>query len=263
MQVNKTETLQYLMTLPSSFIVDDGSVTFTLKAPDGSQLGSIAGSVSSTTPSSSQTLNVVITVPTGGLYTGFWRCTVNNVVYLYPVNFWVTWTDVYESIRSLLGASTANIADSVISSELRNVDTTLRDYAPALPFYYQMELKSNLKGLLYSEGYDQGIVKLTASKIRSYIGGKRSSGEISLFKKGTTTAQWTSSQPKSTVTIEEQWWMDGMAILEANIPEIYQAAVEDRGGDEIMTRGLLVAPSCYVNTRGIRPPFSGNGGEFG
>ena len=281
MQANQTQVLSYQMSLPFGFVVDQGSVILSLQNPNGTNMGQIAGSVSPNSFQSVQTLSAVYTPGTGGLWKAQWQARIAGQTYTYPVNFWVVWTDIYDGVRTSLGASIANISDAALDREFRNLDTSLRDYATTLPAYSIFNNVVNRNGLIYSDGYDQGMGKLLAGRVRRYIGGKRSTGEVSLLKKGTTTVQYTEGQPRAEFTIEQEWEQQGMALLEANIPEIYAAAVADRSGDEIMSRGQLAwnnrhplstqvgitydqrydvnVPAWWANNR---LDYSGSGGDF-
>ena len=249
MQANQTQVLSFQMNLPMAFVVDTGSVILSLQSPNGTNMGQVAGSVSPNTSQSVQTLSAIYTPQMAGLWKAQWQAKINGQLFQYPFYFWVVWTDVYDAVRTMLGASTANIPDQILDREFRNIDTALRDYAPTLAAYSSFNNLSNSSGLVYSDGYDQGMAKLLAARVRRYVSGKRPTGEVSLFKKGTTTVQYTEGSPRSEWTLEQEWEMQGMALLEANIPEIYATAVADRNGDEIMSRGVL----AWNN----RHPFAG------
>ena len=246
MQANQTQVLAYLVSLPSAFLTT--GVYLNVIAPNGTVLGDVVGSASPNTLSTKQSLNVIFTPTMAGLYKAFWKVYVNGQMLTYPANFWVVWTDIYDSVRTMLGANTVNISDQMFDREYRNLDTELHDFAPALPPVYTFNTVFNTANqgqpLAYSDGYEQGMAKLLAARVRPYIGGKRPTGEVSLFKKGTTTVQYTVGSPRDEVTLEERWIRQGMALLEANIPEIYTIAVQDRSEDEMMSRGDL-APGNF------------------
>jgi len=147
-------------------------------------------------------------------------------------DFWVTWNEVFSGIRTLLGADSNGVPDSLISMELANLFSYIRMYTGTSLADYSTFTTS------YQKAYDRASVFLVAAKIRPYQGGNRPSGEISLFKKGTTTVQYTSGV-KGTKTIDEVWWEQGLNILEATMPEFALALATDYTGDQVGTRGPL------------------------
>lgn len=230
MQANTTQVLSYQIILPTAFVVQNAYISIT--KPDSTTLTDITVTVSPNTSALVQNLTYIYTPDMAGRYKIVWKAVVNGQLLQYVAYLWVVWTDVYDTIRQLLGTNVVSMPDVRIDKEYRNLVTEIFDYAPALPAFWSFTDA-------YQDGFDQGMAKLVAARIRPYIGGKRPTGEISLFKKGTTTVQYTVGTPKAIQTLEDQWIAQGMAILEANIPEIYLVGSQDRMGDEVMTRGNL------------------------
>lgn len=175
--------------------------------------------------------------------------------------FWASWSDVYTGIRTLLGVDSTGFANSQIDFELYNLFTEMYDYTgKSLPLY-------NLFNTTYQDGYDRASIYLISSRVRPQIGGRRPSGEVSLFKKGTTTVQY-SQGPKQEFTVEQMWYDRGIAILDALIPEISKVLDADRIGDEVGTRGELALGNYHprggwrVSLEGSYISYNGPWGQW-
>jgi len=218
--------MTYSLDLGSAFTVSSANLNIT--RPDG-VVNNAAVTVTPGGSANPQLLAAMYTPVIGGLHKGIWQPTVSSVQLSYPFQFWVVWTAVYDNIRTLLGLTPTSLPDAKIDFEFFNVYTWIKTFA-TINDYYTLNTS-------YQAGIDQGMSLLVASVLRPYIGGKRPTGEIILYKKGTTTTQFSTSGAKAGYPLEQQWWERGMSILESLIPEIAGAAAMDRSGDEIMTRG--------------------------
>jgi hypothetical protein len=235
MQANASTVLTYILNLGSAFTIT--SANLNIISPDG-VVNNAAVTVSPGGSANPQNLSSIYTPPVAGKYKGTWQVITTTQTLTYPFSFFVVWTDVYSSIRTLLGLTLATLPDPKIDYEFQNLFVELQAYAP-IPNYWTFPVGD------YQDGFDQGIGKLVAARLRPYIGGKRPVGEVSLFKKGTTTVQYTVGTGKEPYTLEKQWIEQGMAILAALIPEIAVIVADDRYGDEIMTRGPLAAGNYH------------------
>lgn len=225
-----------------SKVVDFGSAVsvsspnLIIKLPDGSTFTS-AAMVSPSGSSNPKTFSLQYIPTMGGLHIARFQGVINGSTLNFGFTFFPTWMDVNTDIRGLLGTSSRSQPDSKLDPTTSRIITYLQSYAPEMPLYYTFNT-------VYQVGFDQALALLVASRVRPYLGGKRPTGEVSLLKKGTTTAQYSVGSPRMASTIEDQWWAQGMDILSATIPEMTTAIEADRPGDEVMTRGSL-APGNY------------------
>lgn len=226
MQVNMTTPFSYELNLGSAFSIDSANLNIT--RPDG-VVNNAFVTVSPGGSANPQTMSALYTPAIGGMYQGIWQPVISAQTLTFPFTFWVTWTSVYTAIRNMLGMTPQSLPDTKIDYEFVNVYTRLKNFATINDYY-------NLS-TAYQPSIDQGMGKLVSAVIRPYIGGKRPTGEVSLFKKGTTTVQYSIGNTKDRYSLEETWRAEGMDILAALIPEIAAAVAGDRYGDETMTRG--------------------------
>lgn len=242
MQVDQTTTLKYVADLGTAFTVSSAKLK-SIVAPDSSSKIDIIANISPGGSANPQTITALFTPTMAGQYTAKWEITTGtSAVITSPLILWVVWTNIYDRIRSLLGDSI--ILDDEIDGEYEDFLTQLYAFAPSLPKFYLLNTVINFYNLPYSIGLEQGLAKIIAGLLRPYVGGKRPTGEVSLFKKGTTTLQYgVGSYAKSLITLEEQWIIQGWDILAANIPEIFSVLSEQHPNDMIMSRGEIYVPS--------------------
>lgn len=237
----------------------DLNVTFTLTSPniivtqpDGTIYSAVASISPSGTSPTGQKFTAMFVPTMGGLHQGRFQGIVSGQTVNFTFIFFVPWTDVFSVARNLLGTNIQQMPDCKLDYEYANLVLKMATYAgQGLVPYYQFTTT-------YQQGFDQGGAKLLASTVRPYIGGKRPTGEVLLFKKGTTQVNY-SPGAKQEFTLEKLWWDQGMETLESNIPEIRCAAAKDRAGDETMSRGDLARGNFHPLAGWIVLPGGGRG----
>jgi len=224
MQVQETTTF-------TRVVASAVAAYLTVTKPNGEVDQDLLATVS---PEGSQfKISIDYTPVMGGNHKAVWKwITSDNSIKTYPFTFVATWNSVYPAVRTLLGTGELTPSDITLDKYFNDIYTQLKVFSN-MPDYWAFSTS-------YQDAYDAGISYLIASKVRPAIGSKSPTGEMLLFKKGTTTLQFASS-PKSTVvqSLEQQWWDFGLSLIMATITEYANAYVNDQSQDITMTRGPL------------------------
>lgn len=230
-QTGPVRSIVKVIDLGLPFAVTSPNVIITL--PDNSSFTDSNGiSISPSGTASPQTLSYLYLPQIGGLHKGYFQYIALTKSIKTAFTFWSTWNDIYDSVRILLGVTKSTLPDNIIDIEFIQLFIEFMDMSGnSLPTYSAFNT-------IYQNGFDTAMIKLIAARLRPNLGGRGPTGEVILFKKGTTTAQY-STGPKPRFTIESEWWDQGIAILDATIPELSSVFASNRSGDMIMTRGPL------------------------
>jgi len=219
--------VNYILTNPNTIVF----------APDGSQK-TVVPVVSPDVAVSSNPHNFTAryTPTMGGLHQAIFQFLVGSETLYSTVNFWITWQDIYPLLRTKLGVNKVQLPDILIDLEFTTIYQWLFTLTgDTLPTYYQFNADYQLR-------FDTGMLYLLASRLRPTIGGTASAGNITLFKKGTTTVEYSDRDPKRRTSIEDIWWDQGIDYLQTISTEIQLAINNDRPGDMIMTRTVEGLP---------------------
>jgi len=244
MEVGTIHVLTKVLTLPIQWTLSSPNLIVT--KPDGTQATTIIPIVSPDISISSliHTFQGIYFPDMGGQHSAVFQfnTSLNSSTINLPIGFWVTWNDVYTNIRNLLGISSTDLSDSMIDFEYFTTYIELMYMSNnSLPNYWQFSD-------LYKIYLDQAMCYFVAARLRPQISGKKSTGEVTLFKKGTTTVQW-SLGVKPKLTLEDEWIKRAMLIFKAQIPEIGAILESNILTDNwlLMERGDSVVGNLHPN----------------
>lgn len=195
----------------SAYTFDAVPVLHIVKPDTTTDVSSVVGSVPTfSTSAVSHVLQAFYTPATVGKFSSQWKYSIASQQYSETsIPFQVTYTDVNNAVRTLLGVSVGALPDSRLDIQFRQFMLFL---VARVPTFDYTTLVGNDQEL-----FDGGVEYILASRLRSSFANSVPSGELTEIRQGPVTYRYSSTITNmlrgSSVPIQQIWLELGIELL--------------------------------------------------